>query len=238
MRIIPAIDIINGECVRLTEGDYSTRQAYGDPVSAARRFAAAGARWLQVVDLEGAREGRVVNWSSLSAILGLDGIQVQFGGGVRSAEDASRIFDLGAQRIIVGSIAVASPQLFQEWIERFSAERFGVAVDVKGAVLVSHAWLTEEVTPLAEVITRVKNLGVRTMLCTDVTRDGTLTGPNIALYKRLVGEFPSLRWIAAGGVRSREDLLALKETKVDAVVVGKAFYDGTLTDADLREFSC
>jgi phosphoribosylformimino-5-aminoimidazole carboxamide ribotide isomerase len=238
MRIIPAIDIINGECVRLTEGDYSTRQAYGDPVSAARRFAAAGARWLQVVDLEGAREGRVVNWSSLSAILALDGIQVQFGGGVRSAENASRIFDLGAQRIIVGSVAVASPQLFQEWIERFGPDRFCVAVDVKGAALVSHAWLTEEVTPLAEVVTRVKNLGVRTMLCTDVTRDGTLTGPNIALYRRLVGEFPSLRWIAAGGVRSRDDLLALQETKVDAVVVGKALYDGTLNDAELREFLC
>lgn len=238
MRIIPAIDIINGECVRLTGGDYATTQTYGDPVFAARRFAAAGGRWLQVVDLEGAREGRVVNWSSLSAILALDGIQVQFGGGVRSVEDASRIFDLGAQRIIVGSIAIGSPHLFQKWIERFGAERFCVAVDVRGAALVSHAWLTEELTPLAEVVTRVKNLGVRTLLCTDVTRDGTLAGPNIALYTRLVSEFPSIRWIAAGGVRSRDDLLALRETKVDAVVVGKALYDGILNDADLQEFLC
>lgn len=238
MRIIPAIDIINGECVRLTEGDYATQQAYGDPVSAAQRFATAGARCLQVIDLEGAKEGRVVNWSSLSAILALDGIQVQFGGGVRNVEDASRIFELGAQKIIVGSIAIGSPQLFQEWIERFGAERFCVAVDVRGAALVSHAWLTEEVTPLAEVVSRVKNLGVRTLLCTDVTRDGTLSGPNIELYRRLVSEFASLRWIAAGGVRSRDDLLALQETKVDAVVVGKAFYDGTLNVADLREFLC
>jgi len=230
--------MINGECVRLIEGDYATRQAYGDPVCAARRFAAAGARWLQIVDLDGAKEGRVVNWTSLSAILALDNIQVQFGGGVRSIEDASRVFELGVRKIIVGSIAIHSPRLFQEWIERFGAERFCVAVDVKGALLVSHAWLTEEVTPFSEVVTRVKNLGVRTLLCTDVTRDGTLAGPNVALYRRLVGEFQSLSWIAAGGVRSKDDLLALQETKVDAVVVGKAFYDGALTDEDLREFLC
>jgi phosphoribosylformimino-5-aminoimidazole carboxamide ribotide isomerase len=238
MRVIPAIDIINSECVRLIEGDYATSRPYGDPMSAARRFAAAGARWLQVVDLEGAKKGRVTNWSSLSAILAVDRVQIQFGGGVRTADEASRVFDLGVQRIIVGSIAIGSPDLFETWIARFGADRFCVAVDVRGNALVSHAWLKEEETPITAVVTRVKNQGIRTLLCTDVTRDGTLAGPNIALYRELVREFASLDWIAAGGVRSKNDLLKLRETRISAAVVGKALYDGTLNDADLREFLC
>lgn len=238
MRVIPAIDIINSECVRLTEGDYATSQVYGDPLTAARRFAAAGVGCLQVVDLEGAKLGRVMNWSSLASIITVDGIQVQFGGGVRTAEEAARVFELGAQRIIVGSIAIASPGVFETWISRFGAQRFCVAVDVRGTALVSHAWLTEEKTPLNAVVTRAKNQGVRTLLCTDVTRDGTLAGPNIVLYRELLRDFPSLDWIAAGGVRSRDDLLALEQTGISAVVVGKALYDGTLTDTDLREFLC
>lgn len=238
MRIIPAIDIINGECVRLTEGDFATKRAYGDPVSAARRFAAAGASWLHVVDLEGAKEGRVVNWSSLSAIMALDNIYVQIGGGVRTAEDAARLLGLGAKRIVVGSIAITSPRLFEEWIKQFGPESFCVAVDIKQGALVSQAWLVEEPVPLAEVVNRVKDLGIQTLLCTDVMRDGTLAGPNVDLYKQLVGEFPSLRWIASGGVRSRDDLMELQKTKVDGVVLGKALHDGTLNAGDLAEFLC
>ncbi|MEK6289256.1 MAG: 1-(5-phosphoribosyl)-5-[(5-phosphoribosylamino)methylideneamino]imidazole-4-carboxamide isomerase [Acidobacteriota bacterium] len=238
MRIIPAIDIINGECVRLTEGDFATKRAYGDPVSAARRFAAAGASRLHVVDLEGAKEGRVVNWKSLSAILALDSIEVQAGGGVRTAEDASRLLGLGAKRIVVGSIAIRSPHLFEEWIKQFGPESFCVAVDVKHGVLVSQAWLVQEPVPLAEVVNRVKDLGVQTLLCTDVMRDGKLAGPNVDLYRQLVGEFPSLRWIASGGVRSRDDLMELQKTKVYGVVLGKALHDGTLDASDLAEFLC
>ena len=238
MRIIPAIDIIGGECVRLTEGDFATKQAYGDPVSAAQRFAAAGASWLHVVDLDGAKKGRVVNWYSISAILALNNIEVQVGGGVRTADDLSRLLSLGAKRIVVGSIAITSPRLFEEWIKRFGPESFCVAVDVKRGALVSQAWLTEEAVPLAEVVRRVKDLGVRTLLCTDVMRDGTLAGPNVELYRALVGEFPSLRWIASGGVRSREDLMELQETKVDGVVLGKALHDGTLSAINFAEFLC
>ncbi len=238
MRVIPAIDIIDGQCVRLREGDFAAKRAYGDPVAAVERFAAAGASWLHVVDLEGAKQGRIVNWKSLTAILALDGIEVQIGGGVRTAEDAARLLDLGAKRLVIGSTAITSPLLFKEWTERFGAESFCVAVDVKDGALMSHAWLTKEAASVTEVVTRVKNLGVQTMLCTDVMRDGTLTGPNVDLYKALVGEFPSLRWIASGGVRSRRDLMDLQETKVDAVVVGKTLHDGTLNVGDLAGFLC
>lgn len=238
MRVIPAIDIINGECVRLTEGDFATRRGYGDPVAPARRFADAGARWLHVVDLEGAKAGRVINWPALSAILALDNIDVQIGGGVRTAEDAARLLDLGARRIVVGSIAMASPHLFEKWIKQFGPESFCVAVNVKHGALVSQAWLVEEPASLADVVNRVKDLGVQTLLCTDVMRDGKLAGPNVDLYERLAGEFPSLRWIASGGVRSKNDLIELQETKVDGVVVGKALHDGTLNIGDIAEFLC
>jgi phosphoribosylformimino-5-aminoimidazole carboxamide ribotide isomerase len=238
MRVIPAIDIIDGECVRLKEGDFAAKRAYGDPLAAAARFAAAGATWLHVVDLEGAKEGRVVNWKSLSAILALDGIRVQVGGGVRTIEDASRLLDLGAKRLVVGSTAITSPLVFEGWTRQFGAERFCVAVDVRDGALMSHAWLTREATSVTEVVTRVKNLGVQTMLCTDVTRDGTLTGPNIELYKTLASEFPSIRWIASGGVRSIDDLMDLQETKVDAVVLGTALHDDTLALSEIAGFLC
>jgi len=238
MRVIPAIDIIDGQCVRLTEGDYAAKRGYGDPVSAAQRFAAAGATTLHVVDLDGAKDGRIINWLSLIAILAIDGLDVQIGGGVRTAADAARLLDLGAKRLVVGSTAMTSPDLFEEWTTRFGAESFCVAVDVKDGSLMSHAWLTKEEVSITDVVTRVRNLGVQTMLCTDVKRDGTLNGPNIELYKLLVEEFPSLRWIASGGVRSKQDLIELRETNVDAVVLGRALHDGTLRINDLAEFLC
>lgn len=239
MRLIPAIDIFDGKCVRLREGDFSTRRVYEkDPMRAAMRFAEAGARWLHVVDLEGAKEGRVVNWIELSAIMSLDNIAVQAGGGVRTIEDVSRLISAGARRIIIGSVAVREPALFEEWIKRFGPERFCVAVDIKGGSLVSSGWQTREETPVDEVVRRMQALGVKAFLCTDVERDGTLSGPNIALYKKLASDFPNLEWIASGGVSTADDLTALEETKVAGVVVGKALYEGTIGVDELARFAC
>ncbi|HEX5731403.1 MAG TPA: 1-(5-phosphoribosyl)-5-[(5-phosphoribosylamino)methylideneamino]imidazole-4-carboxamide isomerase [Blastocatellia bacterium] len=239
MRVIPAIDIFDGKCVRLREGDFSTRRVYEeDPLTAAMRFAEAGARWLHVVDLEGAKEGRVVNWSKLSAIMSLDKIAVQVGGGVRTMDDVSRLVALGARRIIVGSVAIRAPALFEEWLNRFGSERFCIAVDVMDGSLVSEGWQSKAETPLVDVVTKMEALGVKPFLCTDVMRDGTMRGPNIALYETLVRQFPSLEWIASGGVRTKDDLTALEKTNVTAVVVGKALYEGTVGMDELARLAC
>jgi phosphoribosylformimino-5-aminoimidazole carboxamide ribotide isomerase len=139
---------------------------------------------------------------------------------------------------VVGSIAITSPDLLEEWIQRFGAKSFCVAVDLKDDALMSHGWLSTEEASISEVVTRVRDLGVQTILCTDVSRDGTLTGPNIELYRALVSEFPSIRWIASGGVRSTQDLVDLQETGVDAVVLGRALHDRTLTLSEIAGFLC
>ena len=239
MRVIPAIDIFAGRCVRLREGNFSTRNVYADdPLKVAMRFAEAGARWLHVVDLEGAKEGRVINWSQLSAIMSLDNVAVQAGGGVRTMEDVARLLSSGARRIIIGSVAVRAPALFEEWLSRFGPERFCIAVDVKDGFLVSNGWQSKEQTPIYDVVRRMQGLGVEAFLCTDVNLDGTMSGPNIALYETLVRQFPSVEWIASGGVRTKDDLTALERTKVSGVVVGKALYEGTLGIEEIARFSC
>ena len=239
MRVIPAIDIFDGKCVRLREGNFSTAHVYDeDPLTAAKRFVEAGARWLHVVDLEGAKEGRVVNWSKLLAIMSLDKISVQVGGGVRTMEDVSRLLASGARRIIVGSVAVRAPAVFEEWLTRFGSEKFCIAVDVMDGSLVSDGWQSKDETPFDDVVNRMHALGVRSFLCTDVMRDGTMKGPNITLYETLVRQFPALEWIASGGVSAMDDLTALEKTKVAAVVVGKALYEGTVGMDELARFSC
>jgi len=239
MRVIPAIDIFDGKCVRLREGDFSTKRVYADdPLKAAERFIEAGARWLHVVDLEGAKEGRVVNWPQLSAILALEKVAVQVGGGVRTIEEASRLVASGAQRIIVGSVAIRAPRVFEEWVERHGPDRFCVAVDVKEGFLVTDGWQSKDDAPVDEVVRRIEALGVRAFLCTDVARDGTLSGPNAALYETLVSRFPSLEWIASGGVSTMDDLKALEKTGISGVVVGKALYEGTIRMEELAEFTC
>jgi phosphoribosylformimino-5-aminoimidazole carboxamide ribotide isomerase len=239
MRVIPAIDIFDGKCVRLREGNFSTRRVYEDnPLAAAARFAEAGARWLHVVDLEGAKEGRVVNWFQLSAIMSLDNVAVQVGGGVRTIEDVSRLLLTGAQRVVVGSVAVRAPARFEEWLNHFGPERFCVAVDIMDGSLVSEGWQSKEETPVDDVVRRMQGLGVESFLCTDVNRDGTMRGPNISLYETLAKSFPSLEWLASGGVRTKEDLTALEKTRVAGVVVGKALYEGTLGMDELARHAC
>lgn len=239
MRLIPAIDIFDGKCVRLREGNFSTMRVYDDdPLMVAVRFVEAGARWLHVVDLEGAKEGRVVNWLQLSAIMALDNVAVQVGGGARTIEDVSRLLASGARRIIVGSVAVRAPDVFEEWLNRFGPEKFCIAVDVMDGFLVADAWQSKEEAPIDDVVRRMQSLGVKSFLCTDVKRDGTMKGPNLALYEALARQFPTLEWIASGGVSTKGDLTALEKTKVAGVVVGKALYEGTLGMEELARFAC
>ena len=238
MQIIPAIDIFENQCVRLTAGMFDSRKDYSlDPFEMARSFVQAGAEYLHVVDLEGAKEGRVVNWDSIEKILSIEGAVVQVGGGIRTEEEIERLIGLGADRIIIGSIAVRSQDLFTDWVRRFTPKRFCVALDLKDGKLAFEGWQQFDRTDFPGFISRMIVLGIDRFLSTDIRRDGLLAGPNVDLYKRLIADFPGVEWIASGGVSSKEDLRALEEAGVAGVIIGKALYEGKIKlDEILNEF--
>jgi phosphoribosylformimino-5-aminoimidazole carboxamide ribotide isomerase len=235
MRIIPAIDLYEGKCVRLKEGDYSTMKEYSDdPAAMAARFVQAGFSEIHVVDLEGARLGRVCNWDALQGIAAVPGVRMQAGGGLRTEEEVRQVLDLGASKAVLGSVAARNPSLASEWAQEYGAARFCIAVDVKNGALVSQAWQAVESDSVDSVVETLCHSGFRDFLCTDVGRDGMLGGPNLPLYRVLSRRFPNVRWIASGGVASRADVDALRQTGVDAAVIGKALYEGLLKLDDLR----
>ncbi len=234
MLILPAIDIFGGKCVRLTHGDFSTRKVYGPtPLEMAENFARDGAQWLHVVDLEGAKEGRLVNWEAIRSIAALQGVSMEAGGGVRSRADAEKLLEIGVDRVIVGSFALRYPAKFAEWTKACGPENFRVAIDLKDGRIALEGWQDLDDRPLADVIPPLVDLGIREFLSTDIGRDGTLAGPNVRLYSRLAEDFPNLRWFASGGVRSAADALDLKKTGVAGVIVGKALYEGSLALKEL-----
>ncbi|HMD14249.1 MAG TPA: 1-(5-phosphoribosyl)-5-[(5-phosphoribosylamino)methylideneamino]imidazole-4-carboxamide isomerase [Bacteroidota bacterium] len=239
MFIIPAIDIIQNSCVRLTEGSYASVKNYTvSPEVMAKEFLDAGATYLHVVDLEGAKKGTVVNWNSLLAIRKLKGITLQFGGGVRSDADVIRLIDIGVDRIIVGSIALLSPNILQEWIDRFGSERFCIALDFKDGTIATHGWQKVTQSTYQDVVPGLIKIGVKNFLSTDIRKDGMMNGPNFELYKNLVSTFPSADWFASGGVHSLEDICQLKATGVTGAIIGKALYEGTLHVKDILEIQC
>ena len=239
MFIIPAIDIIQNSCVRLTEGSYSSVKNYTiAPEVMAKEFIDAGATHLHVVDLEGAKQGNVINWDALLAIRKLKGITLQFGGGVRSDADVHRLIDIGIDRIIVGSIALLSPNILQQWIERFGSERFCVALDFKDGNIATHGWQKITHSTYNDVVPGLIKIGVKNFLSTDIRKDGMMSGPNFELYKNLVSTFPSADWFASGGIHSLEDILQLKTTGVTGAVIGKALYEGKLRLKDILEMQC
>lgn len=237
MRILPAIDIFRGACVRLTQGNFSRSQEYpATPREMAERFAAAGAEWIHVVDLEGAREGRVTNWDSILAIRSLGGVALQFGGGVRTTAEVARLAELGVDRIIVGSVALRRRRLFRSWLREFGAGKFRVALDVRDGLLALAGWQESASRTIDDVVPGLIDDGVTQILSTDIGRDGTLAGPNLALYEGLAGRYPSVEWYASGGVRSLDDIEMLRATHVAGVIVGKAIYEGAIPLAEL--FRC
>ncbi len=232
MEVIPAIDILGGRCVRLSQGDYSRQTVYDDdPAAAARRFHAAGARRLHVVDLDGAREGRPVNREAVAAVLRAVPVPVQVGGGVRTLADVAAYLELGADRCVLGTAAVEDEPFVREAIARFPAS-IAVAVDARGGRVATRGWLQEaELSPL-ELADRLLDLGARTIIYTDVLRDGTLSRPNLEAAARLSRHVkdraPDAMVICAGGISSLEDLLALARLGVDGAIVGRALYTGDL----------
>lgn len=230
IELIPAIDIIDGQCVRLTKGDYQQKTVYNsDPVAVAKEFERLGFRRLHVVDLDGARSKHVVNTAVLKAITDATSLEVDFGGGIKSADDLQQAFANGAKMVTIGSVAVTQPHLMEQWISTYGAERFILGADVRNGRLSINGWLQDSDTDVLTFIRHYYRLGIRRVLCTDIAKDGTLAGPSIPLYREIMSAFPDLHLIASGGVSSGDDLRQLDEAGIPAVVFGKAFYEGRLT---------
>jgi phosphoribosylformimino-5-aminoimidazole carboxamide ribotide isomerase len=235
MRIIPAIDIIDGKCVRLKQGDYSQKKVYNEnPLDVAKSFEEAGLTHLHLVDLDGAKAGKVVSWPVIEKVVTGTSLKVDFGGGIKTTEEVDRLLKIGVSQVNLGSIAVRDPEKITDWILQFGADMIILSADVKNEMISINGWQQDSsiniVTFLKEYIQR----GIVHVTCTDISTDGMLTGPNIELYKKILLSFPQLHLIASGGVSCLEDLEELKLIGVDGVIVGKAIYEGKISLADLK----
>jgi len=238
MRIIPAIDIIDGKCVRLSQGDYDQKKIYHEnPAEVARSFADAGLRYLHLVDLDGAKAGKVINWQVVEDITRHTAIQIDFGGGIKTRQEIERLFTLGVKQVNLGSIAVKQPELVQEWIADFGPEKIILSADAKNEKVAIAGWQEDSSISLSDFIAGYISRGIQYITCTDISTDGMLAGPNTDLYIKLLRQFPGIRLIASGGVSSYADLETLKKTGVDGVIVGKAIYEGRVTLAELNNLS-
>ena len=237
MLIIPAIDIYEGKCVRLRQGMYDKHTVYTDsPSEVAHKFVEAGFLFLHVVDLEGAKEKKIKNWKTIEALAKVPGAILEVGGGVRTSEDIQLLFSLGVHRVIIGSIAAAAPQLAEEWIKEFGAQRIVIGMDVKNGSVAVSGWIEDSGLKPEDFIQQAMKYGATTFICTDISKDGMLEGVNREFYSKLVSKFPSVKIIASGGVTSMKDLEMLKEIDVEGVVIGKALYEGRIDLKDLIKF--
>jgi phosphoribosylformimino-5-aminoimidazole carboxamide ribotide isomerase len=238
MQIIPAIDLIDGKCVRLTQGDYAQKKIYNEnPAEVAKQFEAAGIKRLHLVDLDGAKAGTVINFAVLEKIAKETKLQVDFGGGIKSDADLDKIFNAGASMAAIGSIAVKDPGKFFEWVDKYSANKIFLGADVRNEKITVGGWL--ETTDLSVIDFLGFNVlkGVKNIFCTDVAKDGLLQGPSTELYKKIKKNFPSIHLVASGGVSAVADLYELKNAGLSGVIVGKAFYEGKISLKELAEFS-
>ncbi len=237
MQIIPAIDIIEGKCVRLLQGDYEKKTVYSsNPLDMALRFEDAGIQRLHLVDLDGARLKKVTNWKVLEAIATKTGLQVDFGGGVNSNADVAAILNSGAAYVTVGSIAIKNEALLLEWLQQYGAEKFILGADVKNKKIAIHGWLEETDTDIMVFIARYIQRGIQQIFCTDISKDGKMEGPSIELYQEIITAFPELFFIASGGVSNMDDVHQLRATGCKAAIIGKAIYEGKITLDQLSTF--
>ena len=229
IELIPAIDIINGQCVRLTKGDYQQKTVYSDsPAEVAKGFEQIGFQRLHVVDLDGAKSKHIVNDAVLRSITETTGLTVDFGGGIKTDDDIRKAFDAGAAMVTVGSIAVQQPELCFEWLEKYGPERIILGADVRHGKISINGWKEDSDEDLLPFLRKYIDAGIRNVLCTEISKDGTLAGPAIELYRRIMQEYPELHLIASGGVSSIDDIKALDAAGIPAVVFGKAIYEGRI----------
>ncbi|MEO5603929.1 MAG: 1-(5-phosphoribosyl)-5-[(5-phosphoribosylamino)methylideneamino]imidazole-4-carboxamide isomerase [Cyclobacteriaceae bacterium] len=227
MRIIPAIDIIDGKCVRLTQGDFAQKKIYNDnPLEIAKKFEDAGLKYLHLVDLDGARAGRVINWKVIESITGNTSLKVDFGGGIKTEDEINRLLKAGVQQINLGSIAVRDRDLVYHWLELFGPEKIILSADVKGEFIAIAGWQQNSNISISDFLKDYLQQGIQYVTCTDISTDGMLQGPNVTLYTKILKGFPSIKLIASGGVSNTQDLENLKKIRVDGVIVGKAIYEG------------
>ena len=234
MQIIPAIDIINGKCVRLSKGDYSKQKVYNEnPLEVAKTFENAGLQRLHIVDLDGAKAGSIQNLKVLESIASNTNLIIDFGGGIKNIDDANSVFNAGATILTLGSIAVKKPGIVEEWIMEFGADKILIGADVLNEKIKISGWLEDAGINIFEFISNMLAIGVQDIFCTDISKDGMMRGPSVDLYKKLIETFPSLHLISSGGVSKIEDVILLKETGCTGAIIGKAIYEGKITLSEL-----
>jgi phosphoribosylformimino-5-aminoimidazole carboxamide ribotide isomerase len=238
MQIIPAIDIIEGKCVRLTEGDYAQKKIYNEnPLEVAKAFEGIGLMRLHLVDLDGAKAGEVVNWKVLEKIANNTQLKIDFGGGIKTEAILKTVLDTGATYANIGSLAVKNELLFQEWIARFGANTFLLGADVFEEKIAIGGWMEKTEISVFDFMKSYIDKGVKQIFCTDIKKDGKLQGPSIELYQKIIEQFPALHLIASGGVSSLDDLIELEEIGCAAAIVGKAIYENKITISELASFN-
>ena len=237
-KIIPAIDILNGKCVRLTKGDFVSEKVYNDdPLEVAKIFEDNGMRLIHLVDLDGAKSGRVVNWKILQRIRSATQLFIDFGGGVQSEADLNIAFESGADQLNIGSVAIKNKLLFLEWLKRYGNEKIILSADVREKKVSVSGWTADSDIKIDQLLLTYVPQGLSNLVCTDIGRDGTLLGPSVDLYKELHESFPDLNIIASGGVASISDIEILKTTGVSGVIVGKALYEKKIPIKDLIRYA-
>jgi len=242
MKIYPAIDLWNGACVRLKQGHFHTHTLYDQqPLSRVQQFIKAGAKYLHIVDLNGSKEGKCIHTKVIHTLVSETNLQVQVGGGIRKESDVAKLFNSGVERVIIGSLAVTQPEILEKWVKRWSPDRFVIAIDLQEDQLgkfyvTTHGW--QEISSLTPE-TMIKNFrnstGIQDYLCTDISKDGMLTGPNFSLYKSLICRFPKIRLIASGGISNQDDLIKINKIGCDSTIIGKAIYENHISLSDVLD---
>ena len=237
MQIIPAIDIIEGKCVRLTQGDYSQKKIYNEhPLEVAQQFANAGLQRLHLVDLDGAKDGAVKNWKVLETLASRTSLIIDFGGGIKTEKDVNIVFDSGAALATIGSLAVKDKELFISWLHQYGADHFLLGADVKDEKIAIHGWQETSNVWVYDFIEDYLQQGIQQVFCTDVSKDGMLKGAAVDLYNNILSKFPGLFLIASGGVSSMDDLEQLQDAGCKGAIVGKAIYEGKIRLDELKKF--
>ncbi|GHA32291.1 1-(5-phosphoribosyl)-5-[(5-phosphoribosylamino) methylideneamino] imidazole-4-carboxamide isomerase [Salinimicrobium marinum] len=237
MRIIPAIDIIDGKCVRLSRGDYNTKKIYNEnPLEVAKEFEAHGIQYLHLVDLDGAKSKHIVNHKVLEQIASKTQLKIDFGGGLKSDKDLQIAFESGATQVTGGSIAVKNPDIFESWLHKFGSEKIILGADANNEKVATNGWLEESDLELIPFIQQYEQKGVQYVICTDISKDGMLDGPSADLYRRILEETENIKLIASGGIATFDDLPLLAEIGCEGTIIGKAIYESRISLKQLEEF--
>ena len=237
MRIIPAIDLIDGKCVRLTKGAYSTQKTYNEhPLEVAKAFEAHGIQYLHLVDLDGAKSKHIVNHRVLEEIATKTNLKIDFGGGLKSDEDLKIAFDCGAKQITGGSIAVKEPNVFEQWISKYGKNKIILGADVQGDRIATNGWMETSEHRLVDFISAYKSKGIEYVICTDISKDGMLSGPSFEVYQNLLKQHPEIKLIASGGISTFEELPKLADLGCEGTIIGKAIYENRISLKELENF--